>query len=345
MVPGRGHIAVPSGTTVFLESNNMTVVLTFPAGGWALPNSTQIIPNAFTLYIATSAADELRVLNIMDLNGNAMEPTTVDVPGTTEVAAKLLPSAYAINSRRIMMRFEATGALPLNAASQDFIVRAGSMNIPFTGMTHNNINSSLRELYIDFDTFDLNQDGTYGSTNQPVTIAMVPPSQVSFTKTPLGTPLEIQGGAVVQVTDNIKPGFLEAFRGNMAAGPSGALTGVTYPALTRDQVLVVFNELVQVQSGTGSWPVSSMFDVTRENQPSNPISPSMYTVEALNNQGTAANAAGAVDVRMIVVTLSSPINDGLNVAVRAHSLWDGNKDVSGFNVMNNAFETGFLGAN
>ena len=343
-VPGSGHRTVPAGTVPLLEADGMSVVLSFPTGGWIVSGS-QIEVNAFTLYIATATrTDELRVLNIKDLNGNAMDPTLIDVPGTNEVAAKLLPAAYAITNQRLMMRFEATGMLPTGAASQDFIVRAGAQNLQFINMSINSINMAARELYIDFDSFELNADGTYGSGHTPVTVAMVAPNQVNNTMTALGTPLEIQGSATVTVTDNIKPGRHEAFRGNRAAGYAANLTNVSYPAITKDQILIVFDELIQFQGVSGAAQLVNIVDVRRDSQPGASIDPSQYTVAAYGDILNDTSSSSAVGTRMIVVTLINPINEGINISVRANTLWDGNKDADGLNVMNNPFDTGFLGA-
>ncbi|MCL2057894.1 MAG: hypothetical protein FWH01_02385 [Oscillospiraceae bacterium] len=341
--PVRGHVEVPNGTGVILENDNMTVVITFPSGGWVIGSGNQVDPDAFRKYVSTDGANELRIMNIKDLNGNAMEPTLIDVPGpTTNVAAaKLLPAVYAVSSQRLMMRFEAAGALPTNAASQDFIVRAGNQNLNFRSMSSSSINSSSRELYIDFDTFDLNTDGTYGTSRTPVTVAMVPPNQVSYTKTALGVALEIQGGVTLTVTDNIKPGLHESYRGNRSAGSAPNLANVSFPALTRDQVLVVFDELIQFQGYTGSQLIY-ILDVRLESQPNTSISPSLYTVTAYDNQLNDTSASNTVNTRMIVVTFVNPINEAVNVSVRANTLWDGNRDAYNSNIMNEAFETGFL---
>ena len=344
-VPGRGHVDVPTGSSAYLEGDGRTVVLTFPAGGWALPGNSQNIPNAFSLYVATNASDELRVLNIKDKNGNAMNPTVIDVPGSNEVAAKLLPAAYATSTLRIMMRFESTGSLPINAASQDFYVRAGSQNLYFRNMSYNSINTTLRELYFDIDSSsELNTDGTYGMAHTPVTVSMVTPNQVSYTKTALGTPLEIQGGAAVQVTDNIRPGLLEAYRGNRASATSAYASGVTLPALTRNQVLIVFDEPVQLQGVANAAQLVNILDVRLESQPNSTISPSYYTAEAFDDRLNVSSSTGTAVTRMLIVTFVSTINEAVNVSVRANSLSDGNRDANGFNVMNEAFDTGFLGA-
>ncbi|MDR3119860.1 MAG: hypothetical protein LBU58_00755, partial [Clostridiales bacterium] len=339
--PGRGHIMVPSGTTAFLEGDGRTVVLTFPQGGWVVGGNTTV-PNAFSLYIATNNTDELRVLNVADTFGNRMDPTLVDVPGTNEVAAKLLPTAYAVTTQRVMLRFEPTGALPINAASADFIVRAGSQNLPFRSMGYNSISTSARELYIDLDGFDLNPDATYSAAHTPVTVSMVLASQVTLTKTALGTPLEIQNGAILQLTDGIKPGLLEQYRGNRAAALSQNLSGVMLPQLTRDQVLVVFDERVQLFGITSAAQLVNILDIKTENQPGSSMSPSQYTVEAYNEQYTPSSLSGNRDTRMLLVTFTSQINEAVNVSVRANTLWDGNYDANGLNVLNNAFETGYL---
>ena len=342
-MPGRGHMPVPAGTTAFLEGDGRTVVLTFPAGGWAV-GSSSVVPNAFSMYVATNNADELRLWNIMDTNRNAMDPTLIDVPGTNEVAAKLLASAYAVTPQRIMMRFEPTGSLPINAASQDFIVRAGSQNLPFRSMSYNSINPTLRELYIDFDSIELNTDATYGNSHAQVTVSMALPNQVSVTKTALGTPIEIVGGANVNVTDNIKPGLYEAFRGLRASSSPPSLPGTTYPQISRDQILIVFDERVQFPGAANAAQLVNILDVKLESQPGSAIDPSRYTVEAYTDALAVSSSSGTPITRMIVVTLSSGITEAVNVSVRANSLWDGNKDANGLNVMNGAFDTGLLGA-
>ena len=340
-LPGRGPVAIPPGSTAYLEKDQMTVILTFPSGGWEI-NAGQIVPNAFSLYVATDGADELRVLNIMDTNGNAMAPTLINVPGTNEVAAKLLPAAYAVTSQRIVMQFEGSGALPINAASHDFIIRSGGQNLSFRTMGYGSINATAREIYFDFDSITLNSDGTYGASRSPVTVEMVSPGLVSVTKTALGTPLEIQNNAVVQTVDNIKPGLQEAFRGYRAGGASQSLSNVVYPNITYNQVLIVFNETVQFQNVSGAAQLANLIDVKLESQPNVSLSPSAYTVEAYDDQLNITSTTNPVGSRMIVVTLISPTTEAMNVSVRANSLWDGNRDMIGANILNNTFETGFL---
>jgi hypothetical protein len=63
-VPGRGHMAVPSGTSAYLEGDTKTVILTFPAGGWAIPGNPAIVPDAFTRYIATPNAENAYAIYI-----------------------------------------------------------------------------------------------------------------------------------------------------------------------------------------------------------------------------------------------------------------------------------------
>ena len=343
-VPGSGHRTVPAGTIPLLEADGMSVVLNFPTGGWIVSGS-QITPNAFTQYIATNGADELRVLNVKDLNGNAMEPMLIDVPNTNEVAAKLLPNAYAISKQRLMMRFEASGSLPINASAQDFIVRAGSQNLQVRTMGYGSIDVAARELYIDLgDAFELNANGTFGSSNSPVTVAMVAPSQVLDTRTALGTALEIQGGSTASVTDNIRPGLHESFRGNRAASNSTTLGGVSYPALSKDQILIVFDELIQFQGVANAAQLVNILDVRRDSQQAVSLDPSQYTVEAYGDALNDTSSSSAVSTRMIVVTLLNPINEGISVSVRANTLWDGNSDANGIRIMNSTFDTGYLGA-
>jgi hypothetical protein len=342
-LPGQGHIAVPSGTTVFLEGDGMTVVITFPAGGWAVSGS-QVAANAFTLYVATNGTDEMRVLDVTDTNGNAMAPRLIDVPGTSEIAAPLLPNAYATSTQRIMMRFDSSGALPINASSQDFIVKAGSQNLPFRNMSNSNINTSSRELYIELDGVELNADGTYGTQHNAVTVAMVAANLVGYTKTALGTPLEIKGGVTVTVTDNIKPGLLEAFRGSRAAGPSSYLQNVMYPALTQNQILIVFNEPVQMQGGSSGKYLTGVLNVKLENQPDNWLSPGQFTVEALDALNNQTGGSNSPNTHMLLVTLQNATFDAVNVYVSAFMLWDGNVDAYNSSIMNNPFETGYLPA-
>jgi hypothetical protein len=340
--PGRGHVAVPADTSVTLEADGRTVVVAFPAGGWVVGGNTPV-PNAFALYVATNAVDEMRVLNIADTYGNKMQPRVVDVPGNTEAAAKLLPAAYAIAPLRVMMRFD-SGALPVNASASDFIVRtANQSSLPLKNMSYNSIDPIKREIYLDMaDGNELNSDGTYGAAHSPVMIYMVPPASVSLTKTALGTPLEIKDGGTVAVADCLKPGFLEALRGNRAAGESAVLPSLAYPALSRDQILIAFDERVQFFGITSISQMNSMVDVYTESQPSSPLSPTAYTVDAYSEQlaGTALN--GASDTRFIIVTLKNAMSEAVNVSVRANYLWDGHNDASGQYVMNDSFQTGFL---
>jgi hypothetical protein len=343
--PGRGHVSVPDGTSITLEADGRTVVVAFPAGGWVVGGNT-VVPNAFSLYIATNAVDEMRVLNIADTLGNKMQPRVIDVPSNSEAAAKLLPNAYAISPTRIMMRFD-TGALPVNASASDFIVRTTNQaGIPLMNMSYNSIDPVKREIYLDLaDSAGLNSDGTYGAAHTPVMIYMVPPASVSATKTALGTPLEIKDGGTVSVTDNLRPGFLEAARGNRAAGASSALPTLAYPALSRDQVLIAFDERVQFFGITSMSQLNSMLDVYLESQPSSPLNPTAYAVDAYTEQQIgSAGLNGASETRFIIVTLKNGTNEAVNVSVRANYLWDGHNDANGQYILNNAFATGFLPA-
>jgi hypothetical protein len=208
-------------------------------------------------------------------------------------------------------------------------------------MSYNSIDTTKREIYIDFDYDELNSDGTFGSSNNPVKVAMVPSSQVSVTKTALGTPLEIQNGTVITVTDNIKPGLLEAYRGNSSMAPSQYYSYITYPALTKDQILIVLDEKVQLQNVANADQFKTLFDVKLESQPNSAINPSQFSAEAFDEQRNVSTLSNAVNTRMIIVTLTNPINEAVSVSIRSNSLWDGNKDVNGFNILNDAFETSF----
>ncbi|MDR1438583.1 MAG: hypothetical protein LBJ10_00775 [Clostridiales bacterium] len=343
--PGRGHVAVPADTSITLESDGRTVVVAFPPGGWVVGGNTAV-PNAFSLYIATNAVDEMRVLNIADTYGNKMQPRVVDVPSNSEAAAKLLPSAYAVSPLRVMMRFD-TGALPVSASASDFIVRTTNQAaIPLKAMSYNSIDTVKREIYLDLaDGNELNSDGTYGAAHTPVMVYMVPPASVVATKTALGTPLEIKDGGTVSVTDNLKPGRLEALRGNRASGASAVLPSISYPALSRDQILVAFDERVQFFGVSSPSQLNSMVDVYTESQPTSPLNPTAYSVEAYTEQlAPTVLGGGATDARFVVVTLRSGTNEAVNVAVRANYLWDSHYDANGQYIMNNAFETGFLPA-
>jgi hypothetical protein len=208
-------------------------------------------------------------------------------------------------------------------------------------MGYNSINNTAREMYIDFD-FELNGDGTYGSSHIPVTVSMVAPNQVFATKTALGTPLEVQGGAAILVVDNIKPELLEAFRGDRTATNSSLLPGVNYPALTNRQILIVFSERIQFQGANNAEQLKNILDVMLSDQPSVAINPSQYSVAAYSDEHQDTSATMTPSTRMIVVTLANPTSEAVKVSIRANTLWDGNKDAFGSNVMNNAFETDFL---
>ena len=342
-VPARGHVELPPGTTVVLEVDEKTVVLAFPIGGWTVAGT--MTPNAFPTYIASNASNELRLLNIKDKNGNAMEPTLIDVPGTSEVAAKLLAAAYAVSPSKIMLRFEAAGTLPITAAAQDFIVRAGSSNLGIKSMGYHSINAAQRELYIELEGVELNSGGKYGSSGADVTVAMVAPAQVGYTKTALGTPLEIAGNATVTVTDNIKTGLHEALRGSRAAAAAPNLSGVSYPALTGSQIMIVFDELVQVKNAADATQLKSIVDVVCVSQPNVAINTSLFSIEAYGNTGNNVTGSNTVSTRMIIITLDPPIAEDVSVSVRANTLWDGNKDAGNNDIMNSAFASGFLAQN
>lgn len=340
-LPGRGHVDVPSDTYVTLENDMKTVVVTFPQNGWDVGGGVNVA-NAFMQYIATAGADEMRVVNVKDVAGNEILPTLVDVPATNEAAAKLLQSAYAVTPNRIMMKFDATGSLPINTGSQDFNMRAGAQNLYFKSLGYDSIDAEKRELYFDFD-FDLNADGTYGAAHTPVTISMVAPNQVNYTKTALGTPTEILNGATVTVTDNIKTGMQEAYRGNRAAGAAQNSANVSCPSVTRDQMLIVFDEPVDFLAISSIAQLNNLVDVMLVSSPNSPISRSQYMVDAYDANAAKITALGSVTTRMIVVTLASSTNQAVNVSIRASSLWDGNYDCNGWEIVNNAFETDFLG--
>ena len=342
--PGRGHVAMPSGTSVQLESDNRTVVIQLPVGGWVVGGNT-IVPNAFSLYIATAGTDEIRVLDIADTLGNKMEPTVVDVPNSNEVAAKLLPTAYAISKNRIMMRF-GNGALPINAYEGDFIIRSSNQNVPIKQMGYNSINTTRREIYFDLvDGYEINTDGSFGNGKAPISISMVVPASVSMTKTALGTPLEIEDGISAPVVDNIRPGLLEVFRGPRVTNTSSLNTTIRHPELTGNQILIVLDELVSLFGFSNLSQLNNMIDVRLESRPTESLNPNQYTVQTYNDYGTGTTVASTLDTRMLVVTLNIAYYEAINVSVHANIFWDGSRDADNQYVMNNSFDTGFLPVN
>ncbi|MCL2163457.1 MAG: hypothetical protein FWH55_03475 [Oscillospiraceae bacterium] len=339
--PGKGHVEMPSGTSVLLEADAKTVVIKFPTGGWVITGNT-VTPNAFTLYIASDVGEQIRLLNIEDVAGNKMEPTVISVPSSNEVAAKLTGLATAVSQNKITMKF-GNGALPVTAYSGDFIVRTTSGIIPLKSMSYSDIDSVKRELSLYLGAgYELNEDGTYGANNLQVTVTMVLPSQVQQTKTALGVPLEIETASAI-VVDCIRPGLFEAFRGNRAAQNSSAL-GVKYPALAVNQVLVVFNKNVQFYGVGYAAQLNNMISIVAEGAPNSPLSPANYKIEAFNgNLDPSTFNQGFYDVRMIVITFSN-INppDAVSVTVNANLIWNGNLFIDGQYVLNSSFSTEYL---
>jgi hypothetical protein len=286
----------------------------------------------------------MRIMNIMGTNGNVIEPRLVDVPSTNEVAAKLEQQAYAVTRTRVVMKFESTGTLPVNASASDFILRAGtSTPIPLKPMSFSSIDSAKREIIFDLvDGYEMNSNGTYGASGLPLSVTMLVPGSVTLTKTALGTPLEIKDGVSANVIDNIKPGLLEAIRGACPAQASSLITGVAYPALTRDQVLIVLDERVRLVNITHPDQLGWMLDVRLGNQPGSSLVASAFTVEAFNESGANSTLSATVETRMLLVSLKSSTGDAASVTVRPNYLWDGNMDANGQNVMNAEIQTGYM---
>ena len=344
--PSRGHVAMPSGSTATLESNQRTVVVQFPLGGWVVGGNT-VVPDAFTLYIATGAAGEMRIMDIMGTNGNYIETQLVDVPSSNEVAAKLEKEAYAVSSTKVTLKFESSGSLPINASASDFVLRViGGATLPLRAMGASNIDSAKREISIELmDGYAMNANGTYGTANQPLSVSMVMPASVSLTKTALGTPLEIKDSAAASVADNIKPGMLEAFRGSRASQASGAMSGVTYPALTQNQILIVLDERVRLFGVTSSDQLGQMLEIRTESQPGTTLALSAYEVIAYNESNENSTFSSSVETRMLLVTLKTAYSEAVDVTVRSNYLWDGNLDSNAQYVMNQSIDTGYLAPN
>ena len=340
--PGSGHVAMPSGTSVLLEADAKTVVIQFPAGGWVVSGNT-VTQNAFVLYIASGSGEQIRLLDIEDTSGNKMGPTVINVPDSNEVAAKLTGDAYAVSRKQIIMKFT-SGALPITAHASDFTLRTGSGYIPLRSMGYSDINTVRREITFTLaDGHELNADGTYGPNNLAVSVSVVLPAQVQYTKTALGTPLVMES-ASAGVIDNIRPELFEAHRGNRPAQNSTLSPSLQHPAISTNQILVVFDKRVSFYDVNFAHQLTSLISATTESAPNVPLSPSSYNIEAFDNYlNPSVYETNVADVRMILVTFINNVpQDAVSITVGANVLWNGKHTPENQMVLNGSFSTPYL---
>jgi hypothetical protein len=171
---------------------------------------------------------------------------------------------------------------------------------------------------------------------------MVLPAQVTLTKTALNSPTQIDGGGSAAVIDNIRPGMLEAFRGNRAAQNSRLVPTVSYPLITGNQILISFDKRVRFYGITSVNQLYNMLEITTETNPNSPLTSNMFSVAAYNDNLTDSMFINVNDVRMIVITLHN-VNEAVNVKVRATYLWNGLNFFDTQFVLNNEFSTGYMG--